>query len=75
MLAEVHRLQNETLERKKGDLEAHPPPVKTRCCQSNAQGYPIRWAELCGEKMSRVGLTYFNHLARVMKWPSLNDYI
>ena len=75
MLAEVHRLQHETLNRELDNLRANPPPIRTRCCQSNEQGYPIRWAELCGEKMSFVGLKYFNHLARVIKWPSLNDYI
>ena len=75
MLAEVHQLQHKTLDRKKEDLKAHPPPIKTRCCQSDPQGYPIRWAELLGEKMSIVGLKYHTHLARVIAWPHLTDYI
>ena len=75
ILAEVHQLQDKTLERKKEDLKAYPPPIKTRCCLSDPQGYPIRWVELLGEKMSFVGLKYHTHIARVMQMPHLDDYI
>ena len=74
-LEEVHKLQNEDLDVRLPELKAHPSPDSGRCCQSNAQGYPIRWAELLGELMHWVAQDYYKHFKRVIKMPHLNDYI
>ena len=74
-LVEVHRLQNEDLDMRYETLIAHPSPTDGRCCQGmDAKGYPIRWAELCGELMAYAAQEYFSHFKRVMRMPSLKDY-
>lgn len=74
-LEEVHRLQNEDLDVRLPELKLHPSPDAGRCCQEDPRGYPIRWAELMGELMHWVAKDYYKHFKRVMRMPSLFDYI
>jgi hypothetical protein len=75
-LAEVHRMQNEDMKSRLEQLQAHPAPHSGRCCQGeDAQGYPIRWAELLGELMSSIAYKYkvYTHFKRVMQMPHFGN--
>jgi hypothetical protein len=75
-MEEVHRMQKEILAEKAKDIVAHPPPEPGRCCQGiDSKGYPIRWAELMGERMALMGQYYHTHFARVLEFPPMGDYI
>ena len=42
-------------------LKRHPAP-SSRCCFSHDNGYPLRWAELQGEKFHPLSVKFNNHV-------------
>ena len=43
-------------------VREHPAPT-ARCCQEDPKGYPLAWAELHGNALHPLQLTYREHIA------------
>lgn len=78
-LCHVLKEQEVFLDTKLDALRAHPGTNLGRCCVTAAEQrqheYPIGWVELLGMRMSHVSQWYHEHFEKIMKLPSVTDYI